>query len=399
MSKISFKHIIPAILLTAMASSCSTRPDKVFRTDALNDLAWNSSVWISAANAPVHTSDPDDQHLAADGSSWFLSTVKNDAKVKKAVWMTAGLGVYELYVNGQAIGNEFLKPGFTHPYKTKRSFTYDVTAVMNLSSDQENTFSVQVTPGWWADKIVTPGNHEGMIGKKCAFRGVLELTFSDGSTKLFGTSTQDWKAGIAGPVQHAAIFDGERFDARIRKGYDTPELLGTPEENTEFKGEILPTAGAEIYLREDLALSPVRAYTWKDVEGADDEAFGKVIVTNEMTSGEDFTLPKGQTLVVDFGQNCAAVPSFVFKAAEGTCLTCLPGELLNDGNGAKARGMDGPEGSVHRTNLRTPDDAMRIDYTFATSEDFEKYDSYNTAVGEGTKPEKIPTILETLMTL
>jgi alpha-L-rhamnosidase len=72
-----------------------------------------------------------------------------------------------------------------------------------------------------------------------------------------------------------------------------------------------------------------------------------------------------ETLVVDFGQNCSAVPSFVFQAKEGTKLTCLPGELLNDGNGAKSRGMDGPEGSVHRLNLRTPEQGMRVCYTFA----------------------------------
>ena len=26
--------------------------------------------------------------------------------------------------------------------------------------------SVQVTPGWWGDKIITPGGYDGMIGKK-----------------------------------------------------------------------------------------------------------------------------------------------------------------------------------------------------------------------------------------
>jgi alpha-L-rhamnosidase len=71
------------------------------------------------------------------------------------------------------------------------------------------------------------------------------------------------------------------------------------------------------------------------------------------------TVSLGETLVVDFGQNCAGVPSFVFKAAEGTVLTCLPAELLNDGNGAKIRGMDGPEGSCHRENLRIPHTGIR----------------------------------------
>jgi alpha-L-rhamnosidase len=104
---------------------------------------------------------------------------------------------------------------------------------------------------------------------------------------------------------------------------------------------------------------------WKDVENAGEEAFGKVVVKREYKEGEGISLNPGETLVVDFGQNAAAVPSFVFKAAEGTVLTCLPGELLNDGNGAKSRGMDGPEGSVHRTNLRIPDQGFILKYTFA----------------------------------
>ena len=62
-----------------------------------------------------------------------------------------------------------------------------------------------------------------MIGKKCAFRGVLELTFSDGSKKRYGTDLKNWKAGIAGPVKHAGIFDGEEYDARDPKR--TPNSL------------------------------------------------------------------------------------------------------------------------------------------------------------------------------
>lgn len=228
-------------------------------------------------------------------------------------------------------------------------------------------FSAQVTPGWWADKIITPGGHDGMIGRKCAFRGVVELTYADGSKKLYGTDTENWKAGIAGPVKHAAIFDGEEYDARELPGYDTPEKLSAPEVNTEFRGEILPTNGAEIYLREDLALSPVRAYIWEETEGATEEEFGKVVVKREFSKGEGLVVNPGETLVIDFGQNCAAVPAFVFNANEGTTLTCLPAELLNDGNGAKSRGMDGPEGSVHRLNLRIPDTGMRLEYTFAAS--------------------------------
>ena len=358
-----------SLLIAALALvACGTKEveEAGTRVAALDDSAWASSEWIAAVDAPVIEGKvkSNENCRAADGASWFVAEPVNEKTVKSAKWMTAGLGVYELYVNGKLIGKEILKPGFTHYAKTKRSFTYDVTDAFKTGKGASNQLAVQSTPGWWGDKIVTPHNNIGMIGRKPAFRAVLELTYEDGTTTLFGTDTKNWKAGIAGPVTHAAIFDGEEYDARIVPGYKTVEKLGTPEVSTEFAGEILPSEGAEIYLRKDLTLKPVKAYVWEDVEGAADKQFGKVVVKREYQNGSTITLNPGETLVVDFGQNCAAVPSFVFKANEGTELLCLPGEILNDGNGAESRGMDGPEGSVHRTNLRVPQHGFILKYTF-----------------------------------
>ena len=374
--------ILAAFLTAGLFVNCSSNAATEVGqlTEALDASAWENSIWISVVDAPVVTNRRETKDRAADGASWFLSTVKNEQKVVAAKWMTSGLGVYEIYLNGQPVGNEYLKPGFTHVLKTRRSFTYDLTDAFKCGAGAENVLSAQVTPGWWADKIVTPGG-DGFYGTKCAFRGVLELTYADGSKKLYGTDLENWKAGIAGPVKHSAIFDGEEYDARELMGYDTPEKLSTPEENKEFKGEILPTNGAEVYLRHDLTLSPVEAYTWKDVEGAKENEFGKVVILQKFAAGEPITVKAGETLVVDFGQNCAGIPSFEFKAKEGTVLTCLPGELLNDGNGATSRGMDGPEGSVHRTNLRTPATAFLMKYTFGAGEKFVKYHPTRTFYG------------------
>lgn len=369
--------IIVMALMATFFVSCGVSPtfETVKRIEALDASTWNVSKWISVADAPVVTGRINDHEngRAADGANWFVSTVKNSQKVKSAKWMTAGLGVYELYVNGQSIGDEFLKPGFTHYAKTKRSFTYDITGLLQTQSGAENVLSVQVTPGWWGDKIITPSGNEGMHGKKCAFRGVLELTYADGTKQLYGTDLENWKAGIAGPVKHAAIFDGEIYDAREPMGYECVTSFSTPEENKEFAGEILPSNGAEIYLRNDLTLAPIKAYVWEGVENAKEDEYGKVIVKKEFAQGEEMVVRPGETLVVDFGQNCAGVPSFLFKAAEGTVLTCLPSELLNDGNGAKSRGMDGPEGSCHRDNLRVLETSIRLDYTFAGTNDYVAY--------------------------
>lgn len=363
-----FRIILFTFCIGFILISCGKSSKEVFRIDSLNDSCWQSSLWISVANAPVVKEKVYDGTRAADGTSWFMSTVKNDKKVSRALWMTTGLGVYEIYVNGKLVGDEILKPGFTHYEKTKLSFTYDVTGCFKTASGDENVLSAQVTPGWWADKIITPGGHDGMIGKKCAFRGVLELTYTDGSKELYGTNIEDWKAGIAGPVTHAAIFDGEEYDARIPLGYETPEKLSTPEVNNEFKGEIFPSDGAEVYFRQDLSLAPVNAYIWESVEGKNENDFGKIVIKRKYNAGEPMEINPGENLVIDFGQNTAAVPSFIFSAAEGIVLNCVTSELLNDGNGAKDRGMDGPEGSVHRLNLRIPDTGMKLKYIFADSE-------------------------------
>ena len=374
MSKFSTLTFLAIAVTAAMAFSFRPGDGNTAgtRTEALDDDAWKASEWISAADAPVVKGKVlrTENCRAADGASWFVSSPVNGQEVVRARWMTAGLGVYELYVNGRLIGEEVLKPGFTHYAKTKRSFTYDITDAFKTAKGAANQLAVQVTPGWWADKIVTPDKHNGMIGRKCAFRGVLELSYADGSTQLLGTDTKNWKAGIAGPVTHADIFDGEEYDARIRPGFETPEKLSTPEVNKEFAGEILPSRGAEIYHRPDLALTPVQAYVWEGVEGESDEAFGKVAVKRRYKRSRSIKLNPGETLVVDFGQNAAAVPAFEFKAAEGTRLTCLPGELLNDDGGLKSRGMDGPEGSIHRTNLRVPDQGFVLNYTFGPDREY-----------------------------
>lgn len=368
----NFLRTLLSVAALALAVSCSSSAERVgVRAEALPNSAWESSKWLSVVDAPVVTDNK--SRRAADGASWFVTTIANKQAVVSAKWMTTALGVYEIYVNGKPVGEEFLKPGFTHRTKTRRSFTYDITEAFNCGANGQNTLAAQVTPGWWADYIITPSRYEGMFGKKCAFRGVLELTFADGTTALYGTDLENWKAGIAGPVKHAAIFDGEEYDAREPLGFLTPELLSTPEENTEFSGVILPTDGAEIYLRHDLTLAPAQTYIWQQVEGATETEYGKVVIARQYGAGDKIELNAGETLVVDFGQNCAAVPQFVFKAEQGVTLTCLPAEILNDGNGAQSRGMDGPEGSVHRTNLRTPDVGMILKYTFGSEDGYVTY--------------------------
>ena len=345
-----------------------------FDTGLFGDGAWAGSKWISVVGTSV-SSYPTGSHNsktvkqeAEDGTSCFVKSVSNGKVVKEAWIAVSGLGVFEAYVNGKPVSRkladgtcarDFLKPGFTHFAKTKHSFAYDITHLMNKGAADSNILAAQVSAGWWRDKIIN------FRGKKSALRAMLILRHADGTETRVGTD-ETWRSAIAGPVIRAAIFDGEDYDARIKNGWMTeasPAGFKPSELNTEFNGGLFPMEGSAIGLRRDLAVAPSEMYVWKGVEGAREGEFGTVKKSRFYKDGDAVELDVGETLVVDFAQNAAAIPEFEFSAPAGTTLSMRPAEMLNDGNGAKKRGCDGPEGSIYTTNYRQA--RTTLNYTFA----------------------------------
>jgi len=292
-------------------------------------------------------------------ASCFFRDVVNAKRLDKAKLTVSGLGVFEAYVNGVPVGEDFLKPGFTDGRKTRYSFSYDVTGLMVSSSGAVNRVSAQVTDGWWCDGIVRNQ------GRRRAFYAVLDLAYDDGTADRVVTDER-WLSADAGPVRRASIFDGEDYDARIDVGWmreGRPESFEASVVNGEFCGVVVPAGEAKVCLRRDLAMSPVELYLYGGVEGAADDRFGQVRVLSRYEDGDGIELRPGETLVADFGQNSSAVPELVFSGARGISVKCRPGEALNDGFGERSRRMDGPAGSVYRANLREA--RAEANYTFS----------------------------------
>ena len=326
--------------------------------------------WICETNSPVkadfdyakefYQQDP----LAARGTSCFAKRVVNAKAVVSARWTVTGLGVFEAYVNGEPVDaanpdRPRLMPGFTDMRKTRHAFTFDVTGQMRTAAGAVNVFAAEVTSGWWRDRIAR------FYGKRSAFYAELVLEYGDGTRETIGTDTS-WRVGTASPVQTAAIFDGEDYDARIARGWmKTGEGpgFGPAVISTEFKGTVFPMEGPHVRWREDLVLRPVSVRAWSGVEGEAADRFGRIARVRTCDPTRPIRLAKGEHLVVDFGQNCAAVPRFVFEAARGTALRIQPREMLNDGEGLKSRGNDGPGGSVYLSNVRGA--RAEANYTFA----------------------------------
>jgi len=109
-----------------------------------------------------------------------------------------------------------------------------------------------------------------------------------------------------------------------------------------------------------------------------DSAYGKINVKETYTQPEKISLPKGQTLVYDMGQNMTGWIKFKVKGATGTEITVRFAEMLND-EGKKSRGDDGPGGSLYRINLRSAKAMFR--YTLKGDAKGEEYHPSTTFFG------------------
>ncbi len=276
----------------------------------------------------------------------------NAGDVVRAIWKVTGQGVFEAYVNGSLVGDDFLKPGFTEIGKCRHVYSYDVTELIRGAKGSTNVFSATVAAGWWCDAMMSSKNAmPWQVGKKLAFRGEIELEYADGKRETRGTDST-WRASYTGPVVEAGIYEGETYDARRKV-----EGLKPVEVNSEFNGEFRP-AVAKIVLRRDLALKPISMYVTKGAEGANTSAFGKAKIVRRVDASGRIHLKSDELLVVDFGQNASAVPAFQVVGASGTTVKIRHAEMLNEANGEKSRGNDGPAGTPYLASLRSAKAAL-----------------------------------------
>ena len=80
--------------------------------------------------------------------------------------------------------------------------------------------------------------------------------------------------------------------------------------------------------------------------------YGKINVVRTLENTCDFTLAKGETAVIDLGQNMVGWPTFTVSGSAKTSVQIRVGEMLND-SGLASRGNDNPEGSIYSINYRS----------------------------------------------
>ena len=174
-----------------------------------NEADWQGQ-WIGLDRAAPGDSETRWSRLAARYLRKEFAVKKS---VKRATVHIAGMGLYELFINGQRIGNQVLAPAPTDYRKTILYNTYDVTSLLQT----ENAIGVTLGNGRFYTmrqnykpyKIPTFGYPKLRLN--------LIVEYADGSKETIATNTS-WKLTTEGPIRSNNEYDGEEYDARKELG-------------------------------------------------------------------------------------------------------------------------------------------------------------------------------------
>jgi alpha-L-rhamnosidase len=215
------------------------------------------------------------------------------------LYVTA-LGVYEVRINGERVGDQAMAPGWTSYNHRLRYQTFDVTSLLR---EGPNASGAILGDGWYRGGLGFGGGRRNTYGDRLALLFQLELTYADGRTERV-VSDQSWRAAT-GPILASDIYNGETYDARLeRSGWSAPGY-----DDAEWKGVRLLERGLETLVAP--TGPPVRCT----------EVVAPVAITRS---------PSGRTLV-DFGQNLVGRLRLTVAGPAGQTITLRHAEVLEHG--------------------------------------------------------------------
>lgn len=280
----------------------------------------------------------------------FYTTSLKSARID-----ATALGVFELYCNGQRVGRkdesnqlvyDEMKPGWTDYRYRALYYSYDLTPYLK---DGENIILAAVAPGWYNGRIALGTYGETHI----AFLAAIRLLDEQGERIMY--TDDDWQGAWGSAVRASDIWDGELYDAN----YPSLSALSCGQGDMDWENVILethdiyvtPHVGPTIMVRPEMTRTPISINIYKGtVDNGSD--YGKINVTRSFEEEDSFDLKKGETAVIDVGQNMVGYPTFHISGQANTSVQIRVGEMLND-SGLASRGNDNPEGSIYSINYRS----------------------------------------------
>jgi alpha-L-rhamnosidase len=279
------------------------------------------------------------------------ATLDVPAGVTRARLYASAHGVYSATLNGRAVSDEVLAPGWTAYADRLRYQTYDVTDLIRPGA---NELEVLLGNGWYRGRLGFTGAR-AFYGDRLALLAQLEVTTADGAVHVLATHGS-WTARESG-ILADDLYDGQRTDLRLAGGA-RPERAGP-----DGAGSQRPRpAGAGPGGSQDGAPAAGRVETVDaDLSRLVAPDGPPVRVTGTLPAVEVLRSPSGATLV-DFGQNLVGWVRLRVRGLEpGSEVTVRHAEVLEHGElgvrplrSAKATDtyfVAGGEGEVLEPNL------------------------------------------------
>lgn len=218
------------------------------------------------------------------------------------------LGLYELRLNGERVGDAYFTPGWTSYDHRVLYQTYDVAPLLRQG---ENALGALLGDGWYRGYL-TWAWKRNLYGDRLALRAQLHIGYADGRVEVLGTDSS-WRAA-RGPMEMSDIYLGEVYDARKEPpGWDAPGF-------------------------DDRAWSGVRAL--RDVKARLQGYPGPLVKKHERLKPVSLTRsPKGEW-ILDFGQNLVGWVEVRAKGEAGSAVALRHAEVLDK------------EGNLYTANLR-----------------------------------------------
>ena len=239
--------------------------------------------------------------------------------IKRAVASVTGLGLYELSINGQRVGDHVLAPDWTRYSKRIQYQTYDVTALVR---NGRNAVGAQLGGGWWTGPLMCMPPWPRLTGNcletaQFCLLMRLDVELADGTTQSIVTDPS-WQATTDGPIRRAGIYFGETYDATKEKpGWDKPGFSAAGWRPVQVLPHPSASQGAALVAQGN---EPIR-------------------VIEELRPVK-MTEPKPGVYVFDLGQNMVGWCRLKATAPAGTKINVRYAEMLND------------DGTIYTANLR-----------------------------------------------
>lgn len=224
------------------------------------------------------------------GGMVYLKNFRCAAKAEKAILKITALGVYEVKLNGERVGDFILAPGWTSYLNRLQVQSYDVTNLLKT----ENSLEVTVGQGWRA--IASKRDGSDFLGyRDTALIAELTIVYADGTAESIVTDSS-WTARES-KLRYTNIYDGDIYDATFKAGSARHCIC--------------------VDLEKDMLIQQ---------EGE------KIVEHERMPALQVIKTPAGET-VIDFGQNMTGYVEFRIKGTPGAQATISHGETLDrDGN-------------------------------------------------------------------